>query len=241
MRFCIGQIPFTKGGRKTSSPSPNQTYSPTITNGNKKRHLSSGDEFQDGVKYFQNVEAVVRASTSNILPSCKGSGSDQVFEDLQFSGETVRSPKSPTSGTTTSRPLQPISAQSTNQSVMDIPNGKKHAGTRKEHSELTLNASKSNIELRSIHDQTVEQICLPSMTSSNSTCTLSWNVQPHSRRKSLTTAEDRSRSTTVGQCVSSGSNVTDATIARVRSGRARRNQSTTFNGNGSDSTFVCEI
>ena len=229
MRFCIGHIPFTKSGRKTSSPSPNQTYSPTITNGNKKRHLSSGDEFQDDVKYFQNVEA----STSNILPSCKGSGSDQVFEDLQFSGETVRSPKSPTSGTTTYRPLQPVSAQSTNQSAIDIPNGKKHAGTRKEHSELTLNASKSNIELRSIHDQTVEQICLPSMTSSNSTCTLSWNVQPHSRRKSLTTSEDRSRRTTVGLCVSSGGNATDTTTDRVRSGRARRSQSTTYNGNGS--------
>lgn len=237
----IGQILFPKSGRKTLSPSPNQTNSPTITNVKEKKHLPSEDEFQDeGVK---NAEAVLRASTSNILPSCKGSGSDQVLEDLQFSNEIGRSPKSPTSGTAISRLLQPSSASSTDQSVIEDDGGKKHAGTRKQHGELMLNASKSNIELRGIHDQ---QICLPSMTSSNSTCTLSWNVQPRSRSKSLTTTEDRSRRTTAGQSVSSEgksvSNVKDATTARARSGRVRRrSQSSTFNGNGSDSTLYMYI
>lgn len=254
----IGQIVLPKSGKRTPL-FYNQTNPLTITNGKEGRQQSSEDELHvqdEGDNYFyENVEAVLRASTSNTLPSCKGSGSDQVFEDLQSTSEIVkfaRSPKSPKSTTTTpfSRPSQPTDHDKQSGIHVDTPKGKKHAGIGKrvptKHSELLLNASKSNIELRNIHDQTIEQIShLPNMASSNSTC-VNWNVQPRSRSKSLTTIEEKTRRT--NSVCSRGKGVTsvrDATTVRGRSGRARTmSQPITFNGNGRESTCafcVCGI
>lgn len=156
----------------------------------------------------------------------KASGRDLLFEHLQSN----------------STPLQPGTVPDIDkdkQSVVDI-HGKQAETSKctptKHRSELMINEKRNNIGKR------VEQVeCLPSLSSSTSTCTFSLNVDTKFHSKSLTTNVDKMRTNTGGY-VHSGSkhvtSVTDAKTARGRSGRARpRSQSITFNENGNEHTM----